>query len=256
MTTKPKAVIVFSGGLDSACAAAMLRRRHGLYGITFSYGQRASPETGAAERMAGKVGLVEHRTADIGFMQGLYGSSNALTDPGAPMPSKFHPSIVVPARNAVFISIAAAWAYSINAGTVAYGAHAGDSSYPDCRPAFARSIEAALARAESDAVVAGRRRPIAVWSPYARGMGKADLLRAGYGELGDAVFDTWSCYGGGTGTGGLQCGLCESCANRRAAFAEAGISDRTRYAGGPKAPDGKVHRRGRARQSGRAPRGS
>lgn len=232
---KPKAVIVFSGGLDSACAAAILRRKYSLYGITFSYGQRASAETSAAKRMAGEVGLVEHRAVDMSFMRDLYGSSNALTNPSARMPSGFRPSIVVPARNAVFISIAAAWAYSINAGMVAYGAHAGDSNYPDCRPAFARSIEAALARAESDAVVDGRRKPVAVWSPYAKGMGKADLLSAGYGQLGSAVFDTWSCYGGGAGGRGLQCGRCESCANRRAAFAEAGIADRTRYAGGPAA---------------------
>ena len=234
----PKAVIVFSGGLDSACAAAVLRGKYRLYGITFSYGQRASIETGAAKRMAGRIGLAEHRTVDMGFMRDLYGSSNVLTDASARMPSAFRPSIVVPARNAVFISIAAAWAYSINAGVVAYGAHTGDSNYPDCRPAFAGAIETALARAESDAVVSGRRRPISVWSPYARGMSKADLLSAGYDELGDQVFDTWSCYGDGTGAGKLQCGLCESCANRRAAFAESGITDRTRYAGGPKGAAG------------------
>lgn len=229
---KARAVVVFSGGLDSACTAAVLRRRYALHGITFSYGQRASAETAAAARLARTVGLAEHRTADIGFMRGLYGRSNALTDPGASIPGRFRPSIVVPARNAVFLSIAAAWAYSIGARAVAYGAHAGDSSYPDCRPAFARSMEAALGKAEADAVASGRRRRLAVWSPYREGMTKADLLRAGHAELGDAVFGTWSCYGdGGKGAAkGRQCGRCESCRNRRAAFAEAGIEDMTEYA--------------------------
>ena len=222
---KTKSVIVFSGGLDSACTAAVLRRQHRLHGITFLYGQRAAAEAAAAKRLASAVGLEEHRTVDIGFMRDLYGSSNALTDPGASIPPKFRGSIVVPARNAVFITIAAAWAYSIGARTVVYGAHAGDANYPDCRPAFARSIEAALARAESDAISAGRRKPVEVWSPYAKGMTKADLLEAGYAELGDAVFDKW-----GLGRG-RQCGRCESCANRRAAFAKAGIGDKTRYAG-------------------------
>lgn len=225
---KPKAVVVFSGGLDSACMAAVLRRRHSLHGITFSYGQRAAAETAAAARLARAAGLAEHRTADIGFMRGLYGRSNALTDPDMPMPGRFRPSIVVPARNAVFLAIAAAWAYSIGARTVAYGAHAGDSGYPDCRPAFAESMESALEAAEADAVASGRRRRLAVWSPYREGMTKADLLRAGHAELGGAVFGTWSCYGGG-GASGLQCGRCESCRNRRAAFAEAGIEDRTEY---------------------------
>ena len=220
-----RAVVVLSGGLDSACAAAMLRGKE-LYGITFSYGQKGSREVPAARRMAKRLGMAVHKVADIGFMKSLYGSSNALTGGGVGVPGTFDYSIVVPARNAVFLSIAAAWAFSIGAGLVAYGAHSGDRPYPDCRPSFARRFGAALNAAESDGVRDGLRRRIEVWSPYMDGITKEELLRRGARRLGDAVFGTWSCYRGGR----LHCGRCESCANRRGAFEAAGIRDRTRYA--------------------------
>lgn len=217
-------MVVFSGGLDSACYAAELASRHELYGITFSYGQRAARELEAARALAGAVGLKEHRTADMSFMGGLYGESNALTGSG-PVPESFEHSIVVPARNAVFLAVAAAWALEIGAGTVAYAAHSGDANYPDCRPEFAAKLAEALNLAESDRIGSGTMLPVRISSPYAEGRSKTDLLRAGYAALGDAVFGTWSCYLGGE----AHCGRCESCRNRRAAFAEAGIADRTRY---------------------------
>lgn len=219
-----RAVAVFSGGLDSACYAAELASRHELYGITFSYGQRAARELEAARELAGAVGLREHRTADMGFMGGLYGGSNALTGTG-PVPESFDHSIVVPARNAVFLAVASAWALEIGAGTVAYAAHSGDGNYPDCRPEFAAKLAEALNLAESDRIASGAMRPLVISSPYADGRSKADLLCSGHAILGDAVFRTWSCYLGGS----THCGRCESCRNRRAAFAEAGIADRTRY---------------------------
>lgn len=217
-------MVVFSGGLDSACYAAELAPRHELYGITFSYGQRAARELEAARALAGAVGLKEHRTADMSFMGGLYGGSNALTGSG-PVPESFEHSIVVPARNAVFLAVAAAWALEMGAGTVAYAAHSGDANYPDCRPEFAAKFAEALNLAESDRIGSGAMLPVRISSPYVEGRSKTDLLRAGYAALGDAVFQTWSCYLGGE----AHCGRCESCRNRRAAFAEAGIADRTRY---------------------------
>lgn len=219
-----RAVAVFSGGLDSACYAARLSSEYELYGITFSYGQRASRELEAARELAGTVGLREHRVADMGFMAGLYGGSNALTGSG-PVPSSFDYSIVVPARNAVFLTVAAAWALEIGAGTVAYAAHSGDYNYPDCRPEFAARLAEALNMAESDGIASGSRKELRIASPYAEGVSKAELLRAGYARLGAGVFRTWSCYLGGE----AHCGRCESCGNRRAAFKEAGIEDRTRY---------------------------
>ena len=219
-----RAVVVFSGGLDSACYAAELASEHELYGITFSYGQRAARELQAAQELAGAVGLREHRTVDMGFMAELYGGSNALTGSG-PVPESFDHSIVVPARNAVFLAVAAAWALQIGANTVAYAAHSGDFNYPDCRPEFAAKFADALNLAESDRIGSGAMPALRVTSPYADGRSKVDLLRSGHAVLGEAVFKTWSCYLGGN----IHCGKCESCRNRMAAFAEAGIADRTRY---------------------------
>ena len=225
---KLPAVVVFSGGTDSACAAAMLRGAHRLHGITFAYGQRAGAEVAAARGLAGAVGLEEHRVVDIGFMRELYGSASVLTHPGAPIPEKFDYSIVVPARNAVFLAVASAWAYTLGASVVAYGAHTGDGRYPDCRPEFAKMMEGAVREGEIDGIRAGVRKELRVWSPYMDGLSKADLLRKGHAAIGGALFRTWSCYGAGEGA--AHCGRCESCNNRRGAFAEAGIEDLTRYA--------------------------
>ena len=220
-----KAVLVFSGGIDSVCTAARLADRYDIYGITFSYGQRAGPEIAAARRFADILRMAEHRVVDVGFMEGIYGSSNVLTDPDAPMPDTFEYSIVVPVRNAVFISVAAAWAYSIGAELVAYGAHTGDTRYPDCRPAFAQALEKALNLGEEDGIRDGLRRHIRVWSPYQDNISKSMLLRTGLEALGDTIYDAWSCYLDGE----AHCGSCESCHNRMGAFAQAGITDKTRY---------------------------
>ena len=123
-----KAVIILSGGLDSACMVAHLKSKYKLYGITFSYGQRASQEIKAAKKLAKSLNLVEHKILDIGFMKNLYGESNVLTSTKKKMPEKFNYSIVVPIRNAVFLSIASAWAFTLNAELVAYGAQKGDTA--------------------------------------------------------------------------------------------------------------------------------
>lgn len=221
----PKAVLIFSGGLDSVCTAAMLKPEYELYGISFSYGQRAGREIQAAQALAGVLGLRQHRTADIGFMKGLYGNSNVLTGTGSRIPGKFEYSIVVPVRNAVFLSVGSAWAYTLGASLVAYGAHSGDRHYPDCRPAFAQRLASALNLGEADGIGAGLRKSLEIWSPYADGISKAELLRNGHDAIGDRVFDTWSCYENME----LHCGACESCINRKAAFDKAGIPDKTSY---------------------------
>ncbi len=220
-----KAVVVFSGGLDSVCSCALLEG-YELYGISFSYGQRAGGEIAAAGRLAGRVGLAEHRTIDIGFMGELYGRSNVLTDPDRGIPGKFDYSIVVPVRNAVFLSIASAWAYTLGASVVAYGAHTGDVHYPDCRPEFAEGLQSALNLGEADGIGSGLRKAIRIWSPYVDGLSKVGLLKKGHERFGSTIFETWSCYAGGD----EHCGRCESCNNRKAAFAGAKIYDETAYA--------------------------
>lgn len=220
-----KAVVVFSGGMDSVCTAARLKENWEIYGISFSYGQKARREVEAAARFAHILGMREHRVVDMGFMKGLYGDTNVLTGEASNIPGSFDYSIVVPVRNAVFLSVAAAWAYSLGAEMVAYGAHIGDSRYPDCRPAFADALADALNLGEEDGIRDGIRKGIRVWSPYKEGLSKGDLIRGGLESLGDEIFRTWSCYGDGP----LHCGTCESCRNRKGAFAEAGIPDKTEY---------------------------
>lgn len=220
-----KAVIVFSGGVDSVCAASILKSKYDLYGISFSYGQKASAEISVAKIFAKKLGLKEHKIIDIGFMKNLYGDSNVLTSKKRNIPSKFDYSIVVPIRNAVFLSIASAWAYTLNASLVAYGAHTGDTHYPDCRPIFAKKLESAFNQGEIDGINSNLRKKIQIWSPYREGLSKSDLLKSGIKNLGNSIFNTWSCYSSKK----FHCGVCESCNNRKIAFAKAGIKDKTKY---------------------------
>ncbi len=221
-----KAVVIFSGGADSVCSAAHLGSTYDLYGITFSYGQRAGREVEVARTFADALGFRQHKIVDIGFMKDLYAGTNVLTDADRQVPGEFDYTIVVPIRNAVFLTIASAWAYTLNAPLVAYGAHTGDENYPDCRPSFARMLEAALNHGEADGIRSRVRRRIEIWSPFQQGLSKSDLLGMGYEILGDRIFETWSCYLGGK----VHCGRCESCMNRRNSFATAGIQDRTPYA--------------------------
>ena len=220
-----KAVIVFSGGLDSVCAVSFLKSKYELYGITFSYGQKAGMEINAAKSFAKKLGLKEHKIIDIDFMKNLYGNSNVLTSSKRKIPTKFEYSIVVPIRNAVFLSIASAWAFTLNASLVAYGAHTGDTNYPDCRPKFAKKLENAFNEGEIDGINSKLRKSIEIWSPYRKGLSKSDLLKTGIKNLGDSIFKTWSCYSNKK----YHCGICESCNNRKIAFKEAKIKDKTKY---------------------------
>ncbi|MFZ8908594.1 MAG: 7-cyano-7-deazaguanine synthase [Nitrosopumilaceae archaeon] len=220
-----KAVIVFSGGVDSVCVASYLKSKYELYGISFSYGQKANREIIAAKSFAKKLGLKKHKIVDISFMKQLYGNSNVLTSSKKKIPSKFDYSIVVPIRNAVFLSIASAWAFTLNAKLVAYGAHTGDKNYPDCRPSFAKKLESSFNEGEIDGIAKGLREKIEIWSPYKGGLSKSDLLKIGYKAIGDRIFKTWSCYSSGKN----HCGTCESCNNRKIAFEKSGIVDKTKY---------------------------
>lgn len=231
---RPGAVCIVSGGLDSVCYAAMLARDHDIYMITFAYGQRAKREVECARHFARVLKAKDHKIVDIGFMKSLYGTSNALTDRRQELFEDFSQNLVVPVRNAVFITIATAWAMSIDAKVVAYGAHTGDiPHYPDCRPEFVRAINEALNIAESDGIASGARQAVTVMSPAVSGLDKSTLLKIGYELLGDKIFRTWSCYSDGMRTSRgsyLHCGRCESCINRKAAFTTARIEDKTKYA--------------------------
>ncbi len=220
-----KAIIVFSGGLDSVCTATYLRKQYDLYGITFSYGQKAGKEVKVAQQFSKLLKFKEHKVVDIGFMKDLYEKTNALTNSKMQIPSKFDYSIVAPIRNAIFLSIASAWAFSKKAELVTYGAHLGDMRYPDCRPTFAKLLSKAFNEGEIDGIKLGLRKKIRIWSPFMENLSKSDLLKNGYAELGEHIFKSWSCYGNTK----IHCGKCESCNNRKLAFRQSKILDKTQY---------------------------
>jgi 7-cyano-7-deazaguanine synthase len=223
-----------SGGLDSLCATAYVKsyKKYEIKIITFSYGQRAKREIVQSKKLAKALNSDEHRIVDISFMKELYGNSNVLTNNKLSIPSKFDYTIVVPIRNAIFITIASAWAFSVNADFIVFGAHSDDSNYPDCRPNFIETITSTLNLGEEDNIRSGTKRKISVWSPSLEGISKSELLQLGHEILGDTIFESWSCYSNGKKThrGILHCGECESCINRKMAFTKAGIEDKTIYA--------------------------
>lgn len=220
-----KAVVLFSGGIDSICTCAYLKSKYELNGVSFSYGQRAEKEIRVTKSFAKILGLKKHKILDITFMKDLYGETNVLTSSKKKIPQRFNYSIVVPIRNAVFLAIAATWAFTLNASLVAYGAHKGDKNYPDCRPIFSQKMGRALNQGEIDGIKLGKRKEIMIWSPFIEGLSKSELLKKGYRVLGDTVFKTWSCYDNKK----FHCGKCESCNNRKAAFIKAEIQDKTKY---------------------------
>lgn len=214
-----RVVCILSGGIDSSSTVAILKQRgYEIYALTYDYGQRAKREIMAARTVAKWAGVKEHRIIDISFMKSLYGGSNVLTDTADPLPSQFDPSLIVPFRNGVLLSIAAAYASAIGADVVAYGAHKTDLPYPDCTPEFLDLFEKAVNSG------LGGYDTLTFWSPAKEGMAKPQLIKRGH-ELGVPIFATWSCYG----SGAKQCGKCESCINRKKALETAGIKDMTEY---------------------------
>ena len=221
-----KAVCIISGGLDSSGVAAFWKsKKHELYLLTFNYGQRATQEIKQALKIGKLLEAREHKVLDISFMKDLYGSTNVLTDKSLEMPSQFQSNIIVPIRNAIFLTIATAYAFSVKAQVVAYGAHLSDKPYPDCRPIFAKKLEDALNLGDIDSIKSKSHPKANFWSPAIAGLSKAELLSKSYKLLNEGIFATWSCYLNGR----VQCGKCESCRNRRAAFAHAKITDLTKY---------------------------
>jgi 7-cyano-7-deazaguanine synthase len=222
-----KAVCVVSGGLDSVAAAAIAAKvkLHEMYFITFVYGQRAQREVKIAQDFGFLLNTKLHYIINISFMKSIYGDSNVITDDSRPMPEQFDPSVLVPLRNTIFLSIASAWAYSIGAPLVIFGSHTGDFRYPDCRPDFIRHLTSSFNLSELDGIRSHKREEIDIWSPAVGGLAKVDLIQQGHQLLGDSIFKTWSCRLNEE----FQCGKCESCRNRRAGIADAGLTDKTEY---------------------------
>ena len=219
-----RAVVLLSGGLDSATVLA-LARDQGLecYALSVSYGQRHEVELHAAAGVARSLGAREHRVMHVD-LAGIGGS--ALTDKSIAVPTtptRGIPVTYVPARNTLMLSLALGWAEVLDAREIHIGVNAIDfSGYPDCRPEFIAAFED-LAALATKAGVEGR--PLFIKAPLVN-MSKAEIVRAGV-RLGVDYALTVSCYQ--ADALGLACGLCDSCRLRREGFVSAGISDPTRY---------------------------
>jgi len=221
---QPPAVVLLSGGLDSATALAIARAEgYACHALSFRYGQRHEAELAAAQRVAATLGAAAHRivTLDLGSFGG-----SALTDPAIAVPEtpgEGIPVTYVPARNTVFLSIALAWAEVLGAQDIFIGVNAVDySGYPDCRPEYIAAFER-MANLATKAAVEGRR--LRIHTPLID-LSKADIIRRG-SELGVDYALTVSCYQ--ADAEGRACGVCDACRLRRAGFQAAGLPDPTRY---------------------------
>lgn len=220
-----RAVVLLSGGLDSATALAWARERgYRCYALSVAYGQRHSAELAAAARVASALGAEEHRLmhVDLGSLGG-----SALTDISIAVPEQGGagiPVTYVPARNTVLLSLALAWAEVLGASAIVIGVNAIDySGYPDCRPEFIAAF-AELARLATKAGVEGQ--SLEVLTPLLR-WSKSEIVREGL-RFGVDFGLTVSCYQ--ADEQGRACGRCDSCRLRRAGFESAGVADPTRYA--------------------------
>ena len=219
------AVVLLSGGLDSATCLAIARSQgFDCYCLSFDYGQRHSAELRAAERVAQALGAAEHRILSLDLAQ--FGGS-ALTDTSIAVPTEgVQPGIpvtYVPARNTIMLSLALAWAEVLGSRDIFVGVNAVDySGYPDCRPDYIAAFET-MANLATRAGVEGAR--LTIHAPLIE-LSKADIIRKGV-ELGVDYASTVSCYR--ADTEGHACGACDSCRLRAEGFATAGFTDPTRY---------------------------
>lgn len=227
------AVVLLSGGLDSATTLAIARSEGwDCRALSVDYGQRHRAELEAARRVAGALGAVEHRIAAIDLR--AFGGS-ALTDDAIAVPTQPSPGIpstYVPARNTIFLSLALAHAEVTESDAIFTGVNAVDySGYPDCRPEYLAAFEA-MANLATRRAVEGA--PISIRAPILR-MGKGDIVRRGH-ELGVDFSLTVSCYN--ADGEGRACARCDACRLRREGFERAGIADATRYQAGAAASRG------------------
>lgn len=215
-----RTVLIHSGGIDSTVLLGkLLAEGREVFALSVDYGQRHRRELEAAKAI-GDFYKIKHQVADLRALSPLFGA-NALTDAKVAVPEGHYEeasmkATVVPNRNMLLISVATAWAISLRASSVAYGAHGGDHAiYPDCRPAFAEALDKAMCLADWHEVSLER--------PFV-GMDKAAIVKLG-ASLKVPLELTWSCYVGGA----KHCGKCGTCVERKEAFLKAGVADPTEY---------------------------
>ena len=225
-----KAVVLLSGGMDSAAVVAMAHEQgFAVHALSVRYGQRHTSELDAADRVSASLGAVAHKTVHVDLRS--IGGSALTDDIAVPVEDDGHvigqgiPSTYVPARNTIMLSVALGWAEVLGATDLFCGVNAVDySGYPDCRPEFIEGFEA-LANLATKAGVEGSR--FRVHAPLMR-MGKAEIVQEGL-RLGVDFAQTVSCYQ--ADADGRACGHCEACRLRALGFSDAGVADPTRYVG-------------------------
>lgn len=222
--TQAKAIVLVSGGLDSAtCLAIANDRGYECYAISFDYGQRSSSELKAAQQVAQAAAVAEHKIIPLD-MAAIGGS--ALTDTSIEVPeeeSEGIPVTYVPARNTVFLSYALAWAEVVGAEAIFIGVNALDySGYPDCRPEYIAAFQRVIDLATRVGVEGGS---ISLQTPLID-LSKAEIIKSGT-RLGVDYGNTVSCYQ--ADAQGRACGRCDSCRLRAKGFADAGVEDPTSY---------------------------
>lgn len=221
-----KAVVLLSGGLDSATTLAIARNQQfACYVLSVHYGQRHQSELIAAQHIARQLQAHEHRLVTVDLS--VFGGS-ALTDESIAVPTNGAfkdtiPITYVPARNTIMLSLALAWAETLACQDIFIGVNAIDySGYPDCRPEYITAFEK-MANLATKATIEGKK--ITLHTPLIH-LSKGDIIRTGI-ALGIEYGATISCYQ--ADESGQACGHCDSCRIRKAGFAAAGIADPTRY---------------------------
>lgn len=234
-----KSLIVCSGGLDSVCMALIkIHEKNDVTLLTFNYGQKATNEIVACSYMSKKYNL-NHIIADISSLSWIFGKENQLTNSNVDVKDDYDKSIVVPLRNGVFLQMALTYAYSNGFDEVVLGSHLDDCelkqistnsnginevcmdyAFPDCTPGFFKAMEYAACVGTN---ITDKK--VKVISASRMGLHKYDLIKEGYQLDSDVLFRTWSCYINGD----KQCGVCDSCRNRKKSFVECGIEDKTVY---------------------------
>jgi 7-cyano-7-deazaguanine synthase len=215
-----KTILIYSGGLDSTTLLYQLKAQgRDVKALSINYGQRHSKELDFAKKNCEVLG-VEHRTVDLSSLKPLLGGSSQ-TDASVEVPEGHYAAenmklTVVPNRNMLMLSVAAAWAIAEKADTIAYAAHSGDHAiYPDCREEFVDALNKALGLADWHMVQIER--------PFIN-ISKSAIVKLG-NDLKVPWANAWSCYKGGD----IQCGRCGTCVERVNAFREAGVLDPTEY---------------------------
>ena len=229
MIDKKRAVLLASGGLDSTTVLAIAKQQgFEIYSLSFDYGQRHSFELRAAKRVAELMGVSKLLVLELDLTK--FGASALTDDIAVPKSSDGDirtdeiPITYVPARNTIFLSLAMAWAETLNASDIFIGVNALDySGYPDCRPEYIKAFEVMANLATKAAVEGGLK--LKIHTPLIN-MTKAQIISKGM-ELGVDYTVTHSCYD--PSPEGLACGYCDSCILRKKGFMEAGVKDPTKY---------------------------